>query len=219
MPVDMSFGAPWAGYFLGFEQDESQNNYTSVEKKHMWQSLVGYTPIYDFFFSLGGPIRRFLYEFEVTNDGPLPDIFQTDYYVVWIWKGDYWNLGAGAEIGIYHTDCYLYHKSKFYDVVTDLTLDVDMTIIYQDRELTHLVQTNWWVCSFTPEEQLINIDDLRVSLKVKFTDPSLRDPFYNAWQQREQSETIEDNWDHISFSVEPPYDDSNINNYQFELDY
>ena len=43
---------------------------------------------------------------------------------MWIWKGDYWNLGAGAEIGIYHTDSEIYHNNAFYDVDTNLTLDV-----------------------------------------------------------------------------------------------
>ncbi len=217
MPVDMSFGAPWAGYFLGFEQDESENNYTSVEKKHMWQSLVGYTPIYDFFFSLGGPIFRDLYKFETKNEGPLSELFEKNYYVIWIWKGDYWNLGAGAEIGIYHTYLDFYNQMGFYDVVTDLTLDVNMKITYQEEViLNDFVQTNWWVCSFTPSVQLVDIDQLDISLKVRFTDPTLRKPFYDEYKRQE---TLGSPWEEINMLVEPPYTIDNQNEYQFTINY
>ena len=218
MPVNMDFGAPWAGYFLNFKND-GNGNYTSDPNVEMWQSKVGYTPTYDFFFSLGGPIFREKYEFQVENSGPLSILFPNTYYVVWIWKGDYWNLGAGAEIGIYRTSLEHHYKNGFYEVVTDLTLDVDMTITYEGNELNHLVQTNWWVCSFTPEYQLIDIDLLDIFLKVKFTDPTLREPFYNEWKKRLYSTDDKDNWSCINFVVHPPYDDSNINDYQFELDY
>ncbi len=219
MPVDMSFGAPWAGYFLGFEQDDGNKkykSYTSVEEKHMWQSLVGYTPIYDFFFSLGGPIFRDLYKFETENTGLLSSLFPTNYYVIWIWKGDYWNLGAGAEIGIYHTFIDYYAERDFYDVDTDLTLDVDMTITYGGEELNHLVQKNWWVCSFTPEIQLPDIDLLKVDLKVRFTDPSLREPFYLEYINNQNTEY---KWDEINMICYPPYTDDNKNEYQFTVTY
>lgn len=216
MPVDMSFGAPWAGYFLNFKNDEN-GNYTSDPSVKMWQSYVGYTPIYDFFFSLGGPIFRDRYEFQVETTGASES--STDYYVIWVWKGDYWNLGAGAEIGIYHTDSELHYKNGFYEVVTDLTLDVDMTITYEGNELNHLVQTNWWVCSFTPEKQLIDISELDVFLKVKFTDPSLRDPFYSTWRYYEDTEYDKDNWSEIEIITQPPYNYTNIGEYQFTIDY
>ncbi len=216
MPVDMSFGAPWAGYFLSFEQDDSKKNYTSVEGKRMWQSLVGYTPIYDFFFSLGGPILREKYEFEVENSGLLSVLFKKTYYVVWIWKGDYWNLGAGAEIGIYYTHFKFYADRDFYDVDTDLTLDVDMTIKYDENILNNLVQTNWWVCSFTPEYQLIDIDLLDVFLKVRFTDPTLREPFYMQYVANKNTQL---EWEEIDIITMPPYTDDNVNEYQFTVDY
>lgn len=137
----------------------------------------------------------------------------------WIWKGDYWNLGAGAEIGIYHTSNEFHHDNGFYDVVTDLTLGVDMTITYNEEVLNNLVQTNWWVCSFTPEYQLIDINLLKVFLKVKFTDPTLRESFYNTWKYYIDTDDKNDDWKHITITLSPPYNDDNINDYQFELDY
>ena len=216
MPINMDFGAPWAGYFLNFIKDEN-GNYTSDPEVEMWQSHVGYTPTYDFFFSLGGPIFRDKYEFKIEPAETSGD--PTDYYVVWIWKGDYWNLGAGAEIGIYHTSNEIYHENGFYDVDTNLKLGVDMTIIYDEEELNNLVQTNWWVCSFTPEKQLIDINDLEVVLKVRFADPSLREPFYDEWNYRNGFTENAGKWTEVTMITYPPYNDDNINDYQYEINY
>lgn len=94
-----------------------------------------------------------------------------------------------------------------------------MTITYNEEVLNNLVQTNWWVCSFTPEHQLIDINLLEVFLKVKFTDPSLREPFFDKYEECLTTPDNTDNWPYITFKIFPPYDDSNINEYQFELDY
>ena len=103
----MALGAPWAAYFLNFEESEFQNqylfglikrshtNYTTVEGKYMWQQDVGYNWWFDFFFSLGGPTQAVRLPFSVTDNNN-----NTTYYIIWCWKADYWNLGAGAEIGI-----------------------------------------------------------------------------------------------------------------------
>ena len=176
MPVRMTLGAPWASALLGFTEQEynKKTNYISPpSEKFMWQSLVGYTPTYDYFFSLGGPVLRYYYEFENT------DVDGTKYYAVWIWKGEYWNLGAGAEIGIYWTDSAHSRDKRFYRVDPGLTLDVDMQVCYQyaNNEFNHFTRESWWVCSFTPEEQFPRLDWIIVNLKVKFSNENLLEPF------------------------------------------
>lgn len=215
MPIRMDFGAPWAGYFLNFVED-GKGNYTSDPDVDMWQSMVGYTPTYDFFFSLGGSIFRDKFEFKAPAQFPASLFFDEAFYVIWIWKGDYWNLGAGAEIGIYRT--YLEHHANngFYNVVPTLTLDVDMTIRYAGNTLNHLIQTNWWVCSFTPDEQLIDINLLEVEASARFTDPLLREPFYNQYVANKNSEN---EWKAIEIIEYPPYTDNNVNEYQFTIDF
>ena len=37
----------------------------------------------------------------------------------WIWKGDYWNLGAGAEIGIYYQDDLVQASKGYYKISED----------------------------------------------------------------------------------------------------
>ena len=195
MPINMAFGAPWAGYFLGFESSTYRKgllkfkNYTTVETvegepKPMWQSQVGYDELYDFFFSLGGPIERIRYKFaEGTGSN-------TKYYAIWLWKGDYWNLGAGAEIGIYYTDNEDNAINNFYIIDTSLTLHVHMLIKYRTffgqipMTLNDFHQTNWWVCSFTPSIQFPNVDWIDVDLDVRFTGNNyhkLMKPFHAQW--------------------------------------
>ena len=63
-------------------------------KLNTWQMLGGYNKFYDDVFSWG------------TNGNMDYDrIFFSDNgldYVIWYWRGDYLNLGAGAEIGLYY---------------------------------------------------------------------------------------------------------------------
>lgn len=172
MPVNMAFGAPWAAYFLGFEEDENCPSiftaYTTVSGKPMWQSRVGYDTIYDSAFSLGGPIYRQRYKF-TTGSGE-----NIKYFVVWIWKGDYWNLGAGAEIGIYVANTKEQYDNNFYEVDVNLVLDVNMDIKYRTLNgllpltLNNLTQRNWWVCSFSPAIQHPNVNWIDVNVKANF---------------------------------------------------
>ncbi|MBR4049327.1 MAG: DNRLRE domain-containing protein [Clostridia bacterium] len=201
MPINMEFGAEWASYLLGFKYCEYGKyvNYTSSTDTPMWQSVVGYSPVYDFFFSVGGPIFKDKYPF-IGNDNK--------YYIIWIWKADYWNLGAGAEIGIYSTDNPNNVAQEFYEVDTNLRLHVDMTVKYKtlglfEKTLNHFEQENWWVCSFTPKIQFPNINWLSVELKVKFNDDSLMTPFYDKWKKFDTSSDVNDDWDEVEMAPTP----------------
>ena len=60
---------------------------------NQWQSTFGYNNIYDAVFRIGtlGNMRNKKFDFSLNG---------TD-YVFWMWRGNYLNLGAGAEIGFY----------------------------------------------------------------------------------------------------------------------
>lgn len=208
IPIDMRGGAVWAKRFLGFEHQENSNNYTSPENsKFMWQSLVGYSTVYDFFFSLGGPIFRRYYEFQNTDNG------HTTYYVVWIWKGDYWNLGAGAEIGIYTTNNSYAQMRHFYNVNTNLRLVVDMNIKYYGNTLNHINMENWWVCSFSPDKQFPKVSSIDVNLKVKFCSDYIY--LINSFSIGYQDSFLNNGnepWTEVSIP-------STNSNYQFDINY
>ena len=60
-------------------------------RQDCWQQFFGYNEFYDWAFSLGTDMRREKFIFKCNEKE----------YIFWAWKGDYLNLGAGAELGIY----------------------------------------------------------------------------------------------------------------------
>lgn len=140
----------------------------------MWQSQVGYSWVYDYFFSLGGPIDKVRLPFKHTINN------ETTYYIIWCWKADYWNLGAGAEIGIYRTKDEYSAENLFYDIDVNLTVHARMRIVYESSILGNIVlndfhQTNWWITSFSPLIQHPNVDKIKVTIYARITDAELND--------------------------------------------
>lgn len=133
------------------------------------------------------------------------------YYVVWCWKADYWNLGAGAEIGIYSTDVASNASANFYEIDPQLTVHTRMKIDYTFYQSTSALptvkmtlndfhQTNWWVTSFTPSVQLPDINRLDVELTVRFTGDNyypLMRAFVDGYNFVEKSEEEAENWLHV----------------------
>ena len=171
----MRLGAGLGAWVLDFHRnwnifDVNYGNYTTLPGSTQWQSRVGYAWYYDLAFSLGGPTDVRRYEFESNNI----------YYIVWCWKADYWNLGAGAEIGIYYTKDADKAQKGYYQVGAgnnnsstgdnmDLQVIVEMDVIYDGTPITeNLVQKNWWITSFTPRIQNPDLNKLSVSIKTKF---------------------------------------------------
>ena len=58
-----------------------------------WQEIGGYNDFYDLVFRTGTNGNMDSEKFQYSCDD--------EEYVVWIWRGDYLNLGGGAEMGIY----------------------------------------------------------------------------------------------------------------------
>lgn len=199
MPSNMALGAPWAGYLLGFEKSRygkglyRHTNYTTVEGKYMWQSQVGYSWLYDLVFSMGGPTQRLMMKFDAVTGG------KTIHYIIWCWKADYWNLGAGAEIGLYYTDSDESADNNYYLISEDLTLHVNMVINYTTVwgkvvELNNFHQTNWWVTSFTPGIQEPDIDRLDVDIDVRFVGSDyykFMRAFYEKWVLKKANEEFD----------------------------
>ncbi len=125
-------------------------------------------------------------------DGTPNDTF----YIIWCWKGEYWNLGAGAEIGIYYNEDSVQAEQGYYKIEPEnLKLNILMNVDYLNEKnvLEHLTtnfsQTNWWVTSFTPRIQRPVLSKLQVALEVNFA-PSvsyqnsaatLWNSFYSTW--------------------------------------
>jgi len=69
-------------------------------------------------------------------------------YTIWMWKGDYLNLGAGCETGIYYGDGF--HKNCATDTNLHMTLK-----LYDNRNGEWVFFYNpdepqWWITGFNP---------------------------------------------------------------------
>lgn len=78
------------GAFLNFIPDDY--NVALYSQPETWQRAFGYNELYDLVFEVGSDMKRKYFETKNTQ------------YRLWLWKGDYWNLRSGAEIGIYVKD-------------------------------------------------------------------------------------------------------------------
>jgi len=170
---DMSFLAGPGAFILDFHKNVDENspnygNYTTLPDSYQWQHRVGYNWWYDWFFSLGGATGVKRYEFIKEKGTP-----EQVYYIVWCWKADYWNLGAGAEIGIYYTTDEKQAKKGYYEIDKDnLHVRTLMNVTYNGKPITtDFEQTNWWITSFTPQKQyILDADAIKVNLKVAFVE-------------------------------------------------
>lgn len=197
-PWSMEFLTGYAEYFLGFE-DDGYGNYVTNPDNFMWQSMVGYNWFYDFFFSLGGPIKKVIIPFEADMTGILPEAS----YVIWCWKADYWNLGAGAEIGIYWQPIRALAERGFYRIDQwNLLVDVNMQVTYDhskdelsprnDIEVltgagnadSSLKQTSWWITTFTPKIQFTDLDALNVCQAVNFAESGIHNNLYESFFEK-----------------------------------
>lgn len=174
-----------------------------------WQQIGGYNDLYDFVFSLGSQMRPTKNEFFDEDEDGLYD------YILWGWKGDYWELGYGGEMGIYRR----LGRSQLWYVDKDLAIDMTLRIDYQYSvgDWTTIVDWNpkeaegypskqWWITGFNPEfsyKKLESSDLLRATYTVRFVtkgytsdfDRKLRDNFIrmyvedvNRWRYDQSTE-------------------------------
>ena len=152
---------------LQFKSDEK--NIAVHSQFDTWQSFWGYNDLYDLAFhtGTGGNMEKIKYEFSC--DG--------EQYVIWAWRGDYLNLGSGAEIGIYTNpkaypvpytplrfeqwevdkDCALSMKLYLYNYYS--SVDIDNIFCWEPYE------PQWWITGFNPSFNEPRVGDM-VSIGV-----------------------------------------------------
>lgn len=154
-------------------------------KNNCWQLPGGYNDTYDVIFegatSAGSSKIRFVFDGEI--------------YTFWSWKGDYVNLGAGAETGIYRGDGYQVQCAADTGLV--------MAIALYNRETGELIfdyapndPDCWWINGFNPDPryQDMNKDDLLAVTEIDFrNNPALWEAFLKEYKNRKRTGNLE-NW-------------------------
>lgn len=162
--------------FLDFIYDEYNMAYHSQPDN--WQKAFGYNDIYDRVFEYGSNMKKNRIKFEYNGES----------YILWPWKGDYWNLQSGAETGLY-----VYNRTvngvDHYDVV-DFNLPMTLSLYNLYDEYAENVfswvpnEPQWWITGFNPEFTEPNPNTMAMICSVDFENENL----YNSFKETHQSE-------------------------------
>ena len=87
-------------------------------------------------------------------------------YIIWIWRGDYLNLGAGAEVGIYSRPDWLAQDPDSLDhYFADYNLALPMTLsLYNFGDKVESIfqwypdEEQWWITGFNPSHLRDEVD-------------------------------------------------------------
>lgn len=133
-------------YFLNFIYDADYVAYHS--QPETWQRYFGFNDFYDDVFRIATNMNNLPFNFSVGKED----------YALWMWKGDYWNLHSGAEIGLYVSPTE-YSGTKHYDVID---FELPMTLSLYNYDSNDADKTDclfrwapevkqWWVTGFNPK--------------------------------------------------------------------
>ena len=125
-------------------------------KKDAWQQYFGYNDFYDRIFDVGTSMKRRKISIDTKNEN----------ITIWLWKGDYLNLGAGAEVGIYSGEGY------FKGCYTDCEIPMSIKVYYQGSEIVNYQETTWWCTGFNPNYHSVSADDLKVEVSLDLSNNS-----------------------------------------------
>jgi hypothetical protein len=148
------FTAAIGSNFLRFRQDEC-GIVAHAHPNGQWQKPGGYNDFYDYIFekATNNNMKREIFDFAYNNEK----------YRIWTWRGDYMNLGSGAEIGIYNQ---LSIDLPFTDNNFDTkhwmssSFNLPMTLnlySYHNRDNIKPIfnwapyEPQWWITGFNPE--------------------------------------------------------------------
>ena len=150
--------------FLDFVQD---NHYVAYHSQvETWQKAFGYNEIYDRVFDYGSNMHMDRVSF----------IYDEEVYVIWMWKGDYWNLEGGAETGLYVYDRTV-NGIDHYNVV-DFNLPMTLSLYRRDGEKIENVfcwvpeEKQWWITGFNPDYTEPVPEDMITICSIDFTEKS-----------------------------------------------
>ena len=138
-------------------------------RRNCIQRHFGYNDTYDYVFKSFTSANPNIMKF--SNNG-------TE-YVLWMWKGDYYGLGAGAETGIYRGNGY--HKLTYQDSKLIMKLSL------YDKSGRQIMKyepgdPQWWITGFNPEYQDVKYQDLRVEGMIDFSkEPELWEAFISEY--------------------------------------
>ena len=146
-------------FFLNMSKDNNGVYHAGFD---CWQQYFGYNDMYDFFFDLGTSCKSAKFPFTYNGQG----------YILWAWKGDYINLGAGAELGIYSG------SEPHWQVDKNLAMSMYLNLKYNGSTIISHSDYTWWITGFNPNYLNKSASSLTATFSIRFNDPGM----YNAFR-------------------------------------
>lgn len=213
-------------FSVGLSADLDDNGVYHV-RPDAWQQYVHYSTGYDDVFR--SAVNKASHG-NITVDVNQSKIFWVDLdqdgkkekgeeFILWSWKGDYMNLGAGAETGLYQVmdgdrfdsdGSYVMDENGEYtflyaeinrDYEVSMTLDLyydynnDGNFSSGDRLYSYRpTEKQWWITGFDPLVQNVRADRMRAVTTVDFSSygPEQGRLFYEAFKR--DNGTSDDKW-------------------------
>lgn len=154
--------------FFGFERTDGDFHV----RQDSWQQYFGYNNLYDFAFDAGTNMDFQKLQFKAENG---------EDYIIWMWKGDYLNLGAGAETGIYKDPVL---NGLHWQAAVDDALPMSISVTYKGEEVISYSpeEPQWWITGFDPMVPDVSANDLQVEGSIDFSgDENLWNGFKKAY--------------------------------------
>lgn len=192
-------GDKWAAdkgaEFLDMYVDEIGIYHADID---CWQQKFGYIDFYDIVFDGATSMRNAKFPFDVDGDGEYD-------YIIWAWKGDYLNLGAGAELGIYRrsdiwADAWKVDKGLAMEMTLQLDCKGENIINWQPAE------KQWWITGFRYDKPHVDRDELTAAYTVTFNsekgaNKTMYKAFKEKWDGEYKSLECHDEDMHIYFTL------------------
>jgi hypothetical protein len=155
--------------FLDMTPDTLGNYHAGVD---CWQQYFGYIDLYDIVFGLTTSMDNRKFPFDTNGDGVYD-------YTLWAWKGDYINLGAGAELGIYKRWVY---GNEIWIVDKSIAMMMTLKLDYKGTNIIDWQPTDkqWWITGFNPNKPNVLASELTATYTVTFTNTVM----YNAFKAK-----------------------------------
>ena len=161
---ETDWAAEIGGTLLDMDSDEDGVYHARFD---CWQQCVGYTRFYDSVFDLFTDMRY-------NNDGMFK--YKNQNYILWAWKGDYINLGAGAELGFYYGG---EDMNSIWQIDKSLAMPMTLTLKHKIHGtiVNNWKDTTWWITAFNPDYKDIYAVDLTAYYTVEFINDEMFDEF------------------------------------------
>ena len=109
-------------------------------------------------------------------------------FIVWMWKGDYLNLGAGSEMGIYRNLVIDGQKTPHWVVDRKYSLYMSATLVGEDGYNIiykyEPTEKQWWITGFNPNYMHVDPDKITSYFRLGFDNIDMYNAFKSSMNKK-----------------------------------